>query len=294
MPEETTAQKEGSESTPHGPESNPPAAPRKRPWWKQKPVLPLLLLFTCLACLALAFFAYPRRAPVEGVTGATVQITGSSQYVDDHIQIIDYGVWQVRPGVAHVEVDVQLGGPPYPNGGYTYLPPGASADITFYAGTKVLNCSPHCSTPNIKVGDASPTFQVQGAPPTATANFYIRARSYEVAANGATAAVGFPEVDSSGTHPAALELQYTNFPSASRYDWSSSPGGDFSKTLGAIWSETVLPSNPLFGAVASPRVATGVNPAAQQHDSNLTLAVGVLFGIGGSALVAAVQEALRD
>jgi len=42
------------------------------------------------------------------------------------------------------------------------------------------------------------------------------------------------------------------------------------------------------------RIAVGTNHAAQQRDSDFTLIAGILFGIGGSALIAAFQEALHD
>jgi len=99
-------------------------------------------------------------------------------------------------------------------------------------------------------------------------------------------------VDSTGTHPEDVILDYANIPSASSYDWSSLPGGDFSKAPHAVWSETVVPGGPL-GGVAVARVATGVNSTAQANDSISTLAAGVLLGIAGGALVAALQEGLH-
>jgi len=240
--------------------------------------VPTVLAALGLGLIVVAWFLYPRRAPVEGVTGAGVVITGSSPYVDNHMGDIFYSVGPARPGVTRVVVSVQLGG--------TGAPRGAYAQITFYSGAWVQRCSPRCGLgANVT---AWPRFQ-RGV---ADAVFYVQARNYEVAANGDTAAVGFPEVDSTATHPEHLVLHY-NFPSAGSYDWSAFPGGDFSKPPAAFWSETVVPGYGISGAQASARVATAVNPVVQQHDSNLTLAVGILFGIGGGALVAAVQETLR-
>jgi len=67
------------------------------------------------------------------------------------------------------------------------------------------------------------------------------------------------------------------------------PGERISKSLGVSWLETVPAGDQPLGGVTSARVATGVNHGAQQRDSNLTLAAGVLFGLGGGALIAAVQ-----
>jgi len=41
------------------------------------------------------------------------------------------------------------------------------------------------------------------------------------------------------------------------------------------------------------RIVIGINYAAQTRHDNLVLATGILFGIGGGALVAAIQEALH-
>jgi len=153
----------------------------RRPRWK-KVLLPALLVFIGLACTAAAVHVYPRRAPVE-VPGAVVTITGSSRYVNNHMQAIDYYVLPVlgRPGVTRVEVDVYLD-TRIPRDAYRT----ARAKIVFYPGAWVLGCSPHCrSTYPDKVGDAWPRFQQPGAgvigPPIATAFFYVQAGSYEVA-----------------------------------------------------------------------------------------------------------------
>jgi hypothetical protein len=309
--DETTAQSKAPESPLHSRESNPPpatssvrgawaaraaaepsAATRPKRSRRKKILVPTVLAVIGAAMIVAGLWLYPRRPEVSAPAAPTVQIDGSSPYVNDHMEIIFYTVSQVRPGVARVEVEVQLRGPPYVNGGYTRVPHGAYAIISFLAGTKILDCSPGCPAGGT-FGMAYPQFR--RGPPIASASFDVRARSYEVAANGATAAVGFPEVDYSGTRQAELNLEYQNFPTAGSYDWSSSPGETISKLLGLTWTETVSPtSGSLIFGVTSARVATGVNHAAQQRDSNLTLAVGVLFGVAGGALVAAVQEALHD
>ncbi len=308
MPEETTAQSEGPDSAPHSPQGNPPSADgsargaratrvradapaatgpaRSR---RKKILVPTVLGAIGVAVIAVGLWMYPQRHEVSAPSVPTMSIFGSSPYVNDHMQIIYYTVWQDRPGVARVEVDVQLGGSPYVNGGYS-VPRGARTTIEFTAGARILACSPNCSlTEGEGVGSTSPLFQHAGSlPPTATAVFDVRARNYQVAANGVTAAVGLPDLVFYGTSQAELELDYRNFPSADSYDWSSLPGEVIHKS-DVFWSESVLP-----GGVTSARVVTGVNQAAQQQDSNFTLAAGVLFGIGGSALVAAAQEALHD
>jgi hypothetical protein len=127
---------------------------------------------------------------------------------------------------------------------------------------------------------------------TADAFFDIKG-SFGVAANGATAAVTFPEVDWNGTRPTEIDLSYP-VPSAPSYDWSSYPATSLTNST-AVWTEPPTSLDVLRLTATTPsKVVTGVNHAAQQRDSNLTLLAGILFGIGGGALVAAVQEALHD
>jgi hypothetical protein len=89
-----------------------------------------------------------------------------------------------------------------------------------------------------------------------------------------------------------VSLQY-NISSANTYDWSSTPPVELTNSR-AVWAEQVSPGTALAPGFAQPRVASGINHAAETHDSNLILAAGVLFGLAGGALVAAVQEALHD
>jgi hypothetical protein len=308
MTEKPTVKSAEPESPPHGPESNPPpavgsarsawaarvaanpqAAARPTRSRRKKILVPAVLGVIGAAVIVVGLWMYPRRAEVSAPALTIMQITGSSPYINDHMQVITYTVAQARPDVAHVDIALQLGGPPHHAGpgGYTRVPRGAYATIKFWSGTRMLHCSPSCTLYQT-TGVAKAPFLLG----VAFADFYVRARSYEVAANGVTAAVGLPELDSSGTRQAVLYLSYRNFPSYGSYDWSSFPAEQ--GLFGVLWQEAVPPGSRLLIGVTSARVAAGVNHAAQQRDSNLTLAAGILFGIGGGALVAAVQEALHD
>jgi predicted cobalt transporter CbtA len=50
----------------------------------------------------------------------------------------------------------------------------------------------------------------------------------------------------------------------------------------------------VLAAIGVAVILVGLYLYRQELSGNLTLAAGILFGIGGSALVAAVQEALHD
>ena len=96
--------------------------------------MPAVLGVTGVAVIVVGLWMYPRRSEVSAPAFSAVVITGSSPYVNDHIDLIDYSVMQARPGVARVEVDVQLGGPAPVNGGLARLPRGAYVHITLAPG----------------------------------------------------------------------------------------------------------------------------------------------------------------
>jgi len=325
MEEELPVESAESESPPHVPGSNPaPAAdgarsvPRRprhlaradwaarvaanpltasRPtqsWWK-KILVPAVLFVIGAAVIVVGLLMYPRRPGVSTPALPTLGIRSQSAFVDEHIELIYYVVRQAGP-VAHVLVGVQLGGPNYAAGGHIRVPHGVTAVISFVAGPPVLHCSPACK-PASKGNVANATSQFVVGPSgvqVAIADFVVRARSYGVAANGATEAIGFPSVDYSGTHQAEAEFGFYYVPSVRSYDWSSLPPEEITKKL-VTWQESILPGNAfLLTGVTNARVATGVNHSAQDRDSFLTVVAGVLFGIGGAAIVAAVPEALRD
>jgi hypothetical protein len=152
-----------------------------------------------------------------------------------------------------------------------------------------MRCSPSCNQVGDQVLLVPHINRVTG---TATASFDVKARSYGVASNGTTATVTFPAVRFDGTQPAQMTVRYP-VPSASSYDWSSYPASSLT-TSRATWVTTLAASRSPLGGQTDGHVATGINHAAQAHDSTLTLLAGVLLGLGGGALIAAVQEALHD
>src|SRR5215469_6259557 len=82
MTEKPSVKSAAPESPPNGPEHNPPpvaGARRGRSRWR-KFLVPIVLAALGLGLIVVAWFLYPRRAAVEGVTGAGVVITGSSPY----------------------------------------------------------------------------------------------------------------------------------------------------------------------------------------------------------------------
>jgi hypothetical protein len=302
MKEEITAQKEGSGSLSHNPGSNPPTAAHSA--WavrvtanppaaisptrsrRKKILVPVVLTVIGLALLLVGFLVYPRRAePPTPLLGA-VFITGASGYVSHHIEGINFRVDQVHPDLARLTIQIQLTTAASRRHGQQAVI--GISDL----GLAIMHCSPSCIGIDVARDTAQPHVKSDG---TATAYFLVKAHSFGVAANGVTASAAFPQLFFSGTRPATMTLTY-NIPSADSYDWSAYPPSDLSNTH-ATWEEPFVPNQlPLGGGgqwILS-RVVTGINHAAETSDSTLTLIAGVLFGLGGGALVAAIQEALHD
>ncbi len=292
MPEETTAQKEGSESPPHGPEGNPPPGNGGTRSRRKKILVPVVLAVIGLTAILVAWlYVYPRRADATPAASGQLQITGNSSWVNSHLVGIWYTVEQVHPDVARITVTVGVPGARIPRGAHVVIqlsqPHVYQPHVSQPHGLTVLQCFPRC----YRGGDSAAAVAYFGHPAPASAYFVVKAPGFEVAANGATAAVSFPEVIFTGTHQVTMNLAYEGgIPAANSYDWSSYPATLVSKS-DVEWVEPVAPGP---ATMTNGRVVSGVSHAAQTHDSNFILAAGVLFGIGGSALVAAAQEALHD
>jgi len=116
-------------------------------------------------------------------------------------------------------------------------------------------------------------------------NLLVKASSYGAIYNGVTASVAIPEIYYHGGGTPTFLIIFA-IPSASSYDWSSYPPFTVDQSS-ATWDEE------LNNGVTPARVAVGLNPAAQESKDRLTFIAGALLGLGGGALLSAVQEALH-
>ena len=115
---------------------------------------------------------------------------------------------------------------------------------------------------------------------TATADFFVKARSFGVTSNGVNASAAVPEVLYRGLgQPMLLTLYHLR--SANGYDWSASP---------VAASPAPPPSGSRTSPAATRRAAIGVDHAAQAGDDIKIFVAGALLGIAGGAIIAAVRR----
>jgi hypothetical protein len=242
----------------------------------------------------------------------------ATRYVYRHIADVEYIVTRPRPGLSrvhvHIALDISLAaayqGFTLPGWYARRVIPPNSAVIVEIGGagvtSRVIRCWPGCSPVPTSTDGSIQGFalatayfnrrddQYSEAPiGGASASFDIKGGSFGVATNGATAAVTLPQVNYEGAHQASVIITYPV--SAKSYDWSSSPA-QATKTTGE-WDEFTGNTGSLAQlreALTNTQVVTGVNHAAHAHDNLAIFVAGILFGVGGSALVAAFQEALHD
>jgi hypothetical protein len=128
-----------------------------------------------------------------------------------------------------------------------------------------------------------------------TEQFHIRISISRLglATNGESAIVELPEVfeDGQEEHGSYLSVSY-NAPGATTYDWSIPTG--YPSTASVGWQEPLTPSSgPGFQPIFLPTEITGTNLQVQGRDERNILIAGILFGVAGSAVVAAIQEGLN-
>jgi hypothetical protein len=245
---------------------------------------------------AASLFAYPRRAVLPTPVGGQLQIFSQTPYVNRHMGFINETVQQYSRGKYKGEADVTIRvllPALHPD-----MPPGANIQISLSQMPHIIRCAPSCNITHDKLGDLATAVTSFSRHNTVAviAAFAVKSSSFGVAANGATAAVALPRVYTTATRPEQLTL-IIPVPSAASYDWSAYPPNDLTTTGDATWSEPIVPGDvpPVYGGSVTPaRVVPGVNNAAQQSDSVKILFIGVVLGLGASAIIAAIQMALED
>lgn len=124
--------------------------------------------------------------------------------------------------------------------------------------------------------------------------FLVRARNFNLAANGVNASVAIPDIDYriSSRHawsyitPAFIAIY--GLSSSSSYDWSTSPPTVISDSKSSIaWD------HPLTIGENAGRGAVGINYGRQASNNTKMFIAGVLVGLAVGAMLAAVYELMH-
>ncbi len=284
MPDAPIAKNPGPEGPAPGPYDNgapPPGAGRR--WWRKPVLRPIVLGVLGLALLLISFLLYPRATELPSPAFSRLALSTTFR-----VAFVDYSVVQVSPAIAEMKISVVLpSGIPEPPAG---APPAILA-VAPPLGTGFRDCHvPACEVRGNGITSASLwferlTFRPVNSTGTATADFFVKARSFGVTSNGVNASAAIPEVLYGGLgQPMLLTLYHLR--SANNYDWSASP-------VAAVTSATAQWQQDVASGDTPGRAAVGVDHSAQTRDDIKIFIAGALLGIAGGAIIAAVQEAMH-
>lgn len=285
---------EGVQPPPPGTMSIAGTSRADRPLWnKILPPLVLAVIGVALLLGAIALYTSPSELPTPPY--ATLDLESTFPVMD-----IAYTVNQISPTIAEIEIEVDLPGkaPPVgaPTADFYFYPPLGTVFRTCpseqFTTTGVPTTAPYCLNVNPREAWVQPLIfrpnpKLGGFYGVAFADLFVKAHSFGVTFNGVTASAAMPQVifqNSSGAAPSVYTTY--NIPSASSYDWAAFPTVLVTGTS-ATWDENVS------GGVLDGRAAVGTDHANEAKDNSKTFVAGALLGLGGAALLSAVQEALH-
>lgn len=273
-----------AENPPPGPpDETPPLSAAHKRSRRKKILTPLVLTVLGLLLFLLVIIFYP-SAGTDVRTPSYSRLALETKFP---IALIGLKVIQVSPAIAEMKISVEL---PV---GITAPPAGPPAALVVAPalGTAFRDCpAPSCLTvpgplSGSEWGVTLAFRSARGSPGIATADFFVKARSFGVAYNGITASAAIPEFIYRGPGTPMFLVGF-DIPSAASYDWSSFPTAAVNNHT-ASWQEDLT-------SVDSPgRAAVGINPAGQANHDNTTFIVGALVGLAGAAILSAIQEALH-
>jgi hypothetical protein len=284
---------------PHlSPEVKPsPSVGRNKRSSRKKLLIPVLLGLLGILLVVTGFIISPPPVPtIPQPAYPKLAITANGL-----IGQVNYSVRQVHPTEAELRVSMTNAGNLLDRA--VGLARTATLQVTLPPGIQFLNCPTGCSNPRngtVSTWHKALAFKSGLAglqPNTVMAVFLVSAESFGVSFNGLNAFAALPQVTyqmkagvpGTGGAPVPPELHATfQIPSADSYDWSGFPP-TFATTLAASWSELLPTPNGTTPQI----IATGTNQAAEQRRTYLIFLYGLLLGIGGGALVSAIQEALH-
>lgn len=253
-----------------------------RSWWK-KYRTPIVLAVISLVLFLVTAGLYPSTTQLPVPLSSTLALQATQP-----VASITYEVDQVSPSVAEMKITILLPvGVAFPSANT----PAVGLVVSPPIGTSFTTCpAPACKSESHGISSwkvllgFSPLTSPNGTSGIAFADFYVRAHSFGGTYNDVNASVVAPAVIYHGSGTPTLLTQY-NIPDAAKYDWSVFPL-EFASSTFATWSE------PITSGEISARVADGTDFANQGKDNYHTFLAGVILGLAGGALLAALQETL--
>jgi hypothetical protein len=253
-----------------------------RSWWKKyRTAIILAVLSLVLFLVTAGLYPSTTQLPVPLSSMLALQAT-------QPVASITYEVDQISPSVAEMKITILLPvGAPIPPANTPVVGLVVSPPI----GTSFTTCpAPACKSESEGISSWKvllsfrPFTSPNGTSGISFADFFVRADDFGGTYNDVNASVVAPAVIYHGSGTPTLLTQY-NIPDAAKYDWSVFPL-EFASPTFATWSE------PVTNGQITARVADGTDFANQGKDNYHTFLAGVILGLAGGALLAALQETL--
>lgn len=239
--------------------------------------------------LLIAWVVYP--SPETGIP--LPAYPSVSIYTNAAIYQVRYSVIQVSPATAVLQIMVEQ--KTGIAGGASGTPITPTVRVTLPLGFTFQDCHPYPCHNDPATYGSSWDEPLNFRPAWATADFRVSTSSFGVNFDDVNAYAAIPEIDYQyrfGLTTPTLFAQY-QIASAASYDWSAFPAASVTSTT-AQWHEPIVESTAAgtYGITAG-RIASGVDHPREALDQDLTFLAGALLGLGGGAVLSAIQEALH-
>ena len=257
-------------------------APRKEPVGHnrlRKLSIPIALFVIGCALCAWAYLVKPSRGDV--ITPATAYVLISSPIKLTNIR---YTIMESRTSYYSVDIIGET---------HKYFKKRAKATV-YVAFSNTTTFVPHCAdTVNCQAHVLLPDGVIEPGISTELDvnnwnfefDFTIKSPEFAFSYNGVEALALLPHVEYQGPGSPIVNVLY-DVPDGSNYDWSSLPPAV--NPLGLEWDEPLA-----FFNQGSASEMSGTNHVNGDRDDSLTFLAGALVGVGGAALIGALQEALH-
>lgn len=253
----------------------------------RRALLPLMLVAVGVLFLALAYLELPSRNSIRD-PGIEWLLISTSQPLGG----LQYNVMPTGPNTYSISM---LG----------YLPPYAGKPISSVRNRPILvslafpELSDQTRVESCPPGDSCHDIfdsQTQEFVPAITKDigssgafkFKIQSPNFAFSANGVNALVMLPRVEYDGPGSATIYVDY-GLPGAQTYAWSP-----VAPVAGVLSGPGTWDINLHSNEIVNNQEISGINQDAQGDDSQATFLAGAFVGIGGAALIGALQEGIKS